>query len=81
MKRIEVSDTAAARIEALRDDDYLNMTKATICDLLCEIVSDADTDGTEKRGIFAPLGRYRGLCGLDKRPTRAKMRINNREII
>lgn len=54
MKRIEVSDTAAARIEALRDDDYLNMTKATICDLLCEIVSDADTDGTEKEE-FLPL--------------------------
>lgn len=54
MKRIEVSDTAAACIEALRDDDYLNMTKATICDLLCEIVSDADTDGTEKEE-FLPL--------------------------
>lgn len=54
MKRIEVSDTAAARIEALRDGEHLNMTKATICDLLCEIVNDADTDGTGKEE-FLPL--------------------------
>ena len=54
MKQIEVTNTAAALVEALRDDEYLEMKKAGICDLLCEIVNDADTNGTAKEE-FLPL--------------------------
>lgn len=55
MKRIKVTDTAATLIEAFRDDEYFDMKKAKICDLLCEIVNDADTNDTAKEEFLPCL--------------------------
>lgn len=54
MKRIEVTDRAAAMIAECRNETELNAKKAIICDLLCSMIDGSDESGTDA-GEYLPL--------------------------
>ncbi|MBE6247543.1 MAG: hypothetical protein E7110_09160 [Bacteroidales bacterium] len=52
---VEVNNRLAKMIEDCRNEERLNAQKAIICDILCEMIDDADINGTERLKFFTPM--------------------------
>ncbi len=52
---VEVNNRLAKMIEDCRNEESLNAQKAIICDMLCEMIDDADINGTERLKFLAPM--------------------------
>lgn len=55
MKTIKVTDHAALFVETLRDENSLNERKAELCDVLCDIIAQADVNGTPNKELMPTL--------------------------
>lgn len=63
MKTIKVTDRAANMIAQLRDEKHLRFFKSEICDRMCEIIGNADMNGTITND-FAMLCELASLAEL-----------------
>lgn len=55
MKTIKVTDNAASFVKSLRDENSLNERKAELCDVLCDIIANADVNGTPNKELMPTL--------------------------
>lgn len=53
--QIEVNNRLAKMIEDCRNEERLNAQKAIICDMLCEMIDDADINGIERLKFLSPM--------------------------
>ena len=64
MKQVTITDRASAMIEAYRDEEHANHIKASLLDVICYIIDEADINRNMSRAdlrLLATISEYSDL--------------------